>query len=205
MRVLYLLLLMLWFALVSGAQASDSPRLDGYLASLESLEAEFTQLVESSDLSETRYASGVFMLRRPGLFRWEYRTPQEQLIVADGKKVWLYDPELEQVSFRSQEKALRGTPAELLSGSREVDADFLATELGAREGLEWVELLPRETEGEFERVLLGFGDGELQHMEMHDSLGQVTRFRFHHIQRNLTLDPSLFTFEPPQYTDILGE
>ena len=193
-------------AVVHGASAGGSPRLDKYLASLQTLEAAFNQFVESSDLSETRHASGIFMLKRPGLFRWEYRSPEEQLIVADGNKVWLYDPELKQVSFRSQDKALRGTPAELLSGSRKVDEDFQVSELGSREGLEWVELLPRQgTVSDFERVLLGFGEGELQRMEMHDNLGQVTRFQFHHIQRNVVLDPALFTFKPPQFVDILGE
>jgi outer membrane lipoprotein carrier protein len=153
---------------------------------------------------------GEMMIARPGRFRWEYRRPYEQLIIADGHKLWVYDPELEQVTVKPVDEALGNTPALLLSGVHPLEQDFTVREARAPgDRLHWVELLPKAEDSQFERILLGFSGGQsggqLQQMALHDSFGQVTRLDFENMQRNLPLAPSLFRFEPPAGVDVVGE
>jgi outer membrane lipoprotein carrier protein len=186
------------------AQATGGrTQLDAFFDGLVTLRAEFRQRVIGPDAGPARVAEGVFYLQRPGLFRWEYRQPP-QLIVADGDRVWLYDQELEQVSHQRQDRALRGTPAQLLVDTAPLEDYFVLAEIERGGDLTWVELRPRDGDSEFERILLGFGDGLLEQLEMQDSFGQVTLFRFSGLERNLEVDPELFRFVPPPGMDVFG-
>jgi outer membrane lipoprotein carrier protein len=127
------------------------------------------------------------------------------LIVADGDRIWLYDIELEQVSHRSQEAALAGTPAQLLSDQAPITEHFQVNDLGEADGLDWVELLPKEKESQFTSLRLALMDNSLQRMEMIDNFGQTTRFVFDNLQRNPALETSLFTFKPPPLIDMIGD
>ncbi|MES9970346.1 MAG: outer membrane lipoprotein chaperone LolA [Candidatus Thiodiazotropha sp.] len=178
-------------------------QLEAFLQDLTTLQADFEQTLQQDDEAYT--SSGVFYLKRPGLLRWEYSTPNEQLIVADGDRIWLYDIELEQVSHRSQQAALVGTPAQLLSDQAPINEHFQITDLGQSEGLNWVELLPKEKDSQFASLRLALNDNSLQRMEMVDNFGQTTRFVFENIQRNPTLDATLFKFEPPPMVDLIGD
>lgn len=182
---------------------SGRAQLDAFFDGLSTLQAEFQQRVISGDTGQVISSDGTFYLQRPGRFRWEYREPP-QLVVADGKRVWLYDPELEQVSRQGQDRALRGTPAQLLVGTEPLEKYFVLRDLERGDDLAWVELRPLEPGGEFERILVGFGDGLLQELEMDDSFGQVTLFRFADMQRNPELDAALFRFIPPPTMDVMG-
>ena len=205
-RFRYLLpLLMLIQALPGAAAASGTQQFENFMQNLHTLKAGFRQTVQRPD-DDTVYASnGVFYLKRPGQLRWEYEDPPTQVIVADGKRIWLHDIELEQVSHRSQKAALEGTPGQLLSGSKPVEESFELEELGEQEGFDWIELRPRDKEAQFTRVQLGFADDTLQNMAMYDSFGQVTRFIFYDMQRNPELSPELFVFVPPSQIDLIGD
>lgn len=178
-------------------------QLEAFLKDLTTLQADFEQTLQQDDQAYT--SNGVFYLKRPGLLRWEYTTPSEQLIVADGDRIWLYDIELEQVSHRSQQAALVGTPAQLLSDQAPIGEHFQVNDLGEADGLSWVELLPREKESQFSSLRLALIENNLQRMEMIDNFGQTTRFVFDNLQRNLTLDATLFTFKPPPLIDLIGD
>jgi outer membrane lipoprotein carrier protein len=193
--------LLLWTTLAS---AADGPqRLNRFLEGLNTLQAQFQQTVISAGHDQAIASKGTFYLKRPGRFRWTYDEPEGQLVIADGNRVWLYDAELEQVSHQSQEEALRGTPALLLSGSGPVESHFEVVGLGSRIGLEWVELLPRGENSEIIKVLVAFRGDQLDRLEMIDSFGQISRFHFADIRRNPELDPALFRFEPPPGIDML--
>ncbi len=97
-----------------------------YLGSLKTLSADFVQLVQDKRGQLTDRATGTLTLSRPDRFRWDYREPYEQTIVADGRKLWLYDPDLQQVTVRSLEQGLGATPAMLLSGAGKVGDAFKA-------------------------------------------------------------------------------
>ena len=107
--------------------AADSiARVDAYLATLSTLTADFVQVVQDKQGQVTERAAGTLSISRPNRFRWDYQQPYVQTIVADGKKLWLYDPDLEQVTVRSLEQGLGATPAMLLSGSGKVGDAFSA-------------------------------------------------------------------------------
>ncbi len=206
MRFRYLIpLLTLLCALPLAAHANGSQQFKAFMQNLHTLKAGFHQTVQRPDDDRVYTSNGVFYLKRPGQLRWEYEDPPTQVIVADGKRIWLHDIELEQVSHRSQKAALEGTPAQLLSGSRPVEESFDMQELGEREGLSWLELRPRDKEAQFIKVLLGFAEDSLQRMAMYDSFGQVTRFEFYDMQRNPELSSELFVFVPPPQIDLIGD
>jgi outer membrane lipoprotein carrier protein len=137
--------------------------------------------------------------------RWEYKTPNQQVIVADGNRIWLHDIELKQASFRSQKTVLKGTPAQLLSNTDPVDKHFQVNELPDQDDLSWIELVPKEKEAQFSSVRLAFNGNSLERMDMYDTFGQVTRFFFYNMQRNPNLSNSLFEFEPPPLIDLIGD
>ncbi|MES9993797.1 MAG: outer membrane lipoprotein chaperone LolA [Candidatus Thiodiazotropha sp.] len=180
-------------------------QLDAFLKDLSTLQADFEQTLQQQDDDQVYTSNGVFYLKRPGLLRWEYDTPNEQLIVADGDRIWLYDIELEQVSHRSQQAALVGTPAQLLSGQAPINDHFTVEDLGEEGGLVWVELRPKEKEAQFSSLRFALDDNQLQRMEMTDNFGQITGFVFENMQRNPQLDAALFEFQPPPLVDLIGD
>jgi outer membrane lipoprotein carrier protein len=189
------------------AFAADSvARVDAYLASLQTLTATFVQIVQDKQGQVTERATGTLSISRPDRFRWDYREPYAQTIVADGKKLWLYDPDLEQVTVRSLEHGLGATPAMLLSGSGKVADAFSAGPVEQRKNWTWCRLVPKQKGSDFERVSLGFdGRNELAAMELVDKLGQTTTIEFSLLKRGAALDDALFRFVPPQGADVIGE
>ena len=173
-----------------------------FLDQLQSMEAAFEQSVLDQNQQQAIRSQGIFYLQRPGKFRWDYSEPDKQQIVADGRQVWLYDPELEQVSVQSQSKALRGTPAMLLVSGDPVDNHFEVIDIGNSRGFAWVELIPRDEESQFTRILLAFAENQLRRMEMADKFGQLTRFQFYDIKQNPEFSDSFFVFNAPGDYDI---
>jgi len=198
-RGLLLATLVLW-AGVAGAGGQE--RLRAFLAGVESLEARFEQSVFDPTQGQARRLQGVFYLQRPGRFRWDYTEPKGQLVLADGRTVWLVEDDLKQAYRKSQSEALRGTPALLLVEPLRLEDHFEVIELGDSQALEWVELIPRDEESQFVRILLAFAGNELRRMELADKFGQVTRFSFSEIQRNPPLDAKLFQYTPPPGTQL---
>jgi outer membrane lipoprotein carrier protein len=196
--------------LVAGASAvaaDDSlVRVESYLGSVKTLAADFVQVVRSRDGQITSRATGVLSISRPNRFRWDYRDPYAQTIVADGRKLWLYDRDLAQVTVRPLESGLGSTPAMLLSGAGSVADSFTGGPVESDGKWTWCRLTPRERGSDFERVSLGFNaKGELAAMELLDKLGQSTALDFSNVRRNAPLDASLFRFEPPQGADVIGD
>ncbi|MET0123666.1 MAG: outer membrane lipoprotein carrier protein LolA [Candidatus Thiodiazotropha sp. 6PLUC9] len=180
-------------------------QLETFLQDLITLKADFRQTLQQPDYDQVFGSNGVFYLKRPGQLRWEYQTPSQQLIVADGDRVWLHDIELEQVSHRSQDAVLKGTPAQLLSDLGPISQHFNINELGDEGDLTWLELIPKDKEAQFSSVRLALNANSLERMEMFDNFGQVTRFFFDNMLRNPELSDSLFEFEPPPLIDLIGD
>jgi outer membrane lipoprotein carrier protein len=187
--------------------ADDSvARVDAYLGSLRTLSAAFVQVVQDKQGQVTERATGQLSISRPNRFRWDYQQPYAQTIVADGKKLWLYDPDLEQVTVRLLEQGLGATPAMLLSGSGKVGDAFTAGPVERQKGWTWYRLVPKQKGSDFERVSLGFdARNELAAMELVDKLGQTTTIQFAQVKRGAALDESLFRFVPPPGADVIGE
>lgn len=195
--------LLLLLGLTAGsAGAGGKDRLEAFLSGVESLQARFDQSVFDTSQGQTRRLEGLFYLQRPGKFRWDYTEPKGQLVLADGKTVWLVEEDLKQAYQKSQSDALRGTPALLLTEELKLDDHFEIADLGTGQDLEWVELIPRDPESQFTRILLAFNGNELRRMELADKFAQVTRFAFSDIRRNPRLDPKLFVYVPPRGTQL---
>ncbi|WP_295453973.1 outer membrane lipoprotein chaperone LolA [uncultured Thiodictyon sp.] len=186
------------------ASADGKQRLTDFLKGLHSLKANFEQITFNGDGTRMTKGHGTFYLQRPGRFRWEYQAPNKQVIVADGKRVYLHDLDLDQVSHQSEEKALRGTPALLLATDTPVDRDFNVRDVESTDGREWVELTPKAADSEVVRIELGFGPTGLESMMMKDSFGQDTRLNFSDSKRNPALDAALFKFDEKTGGDFLS-
>lgn len=193
--------------LILASTASAGPgreRLDAFLQGLTSLEARFRQVLLDEHGKAVDESTGTVYLQRPGRFRWDYRAPFPQLIIADGERLWLYDPGLEQVTVRAQAQALGSTPAALLASTQPVDQEFEVSELDGRDdGNAWLALTPRDAASNFERIRIGFSEQGLHAMELRDSFGQTTRIEFSDIRRNPELDAALFRFQPPPGVDVI--
>lgn len=187
------------------ALASSLDRFAEFLSATQSAKGEFEQKVLDKSGRIVQQSRGTLAFQRPGKFRWTYVKPYAQLIVGDGTRVWIYDQDLQQVTVRRVDQALTSTPAALLAGNNEAMRAFRVSDQGEKDGLEWLEAVPREKEGGFERVRMGFGSSGLEAMEFHDSFGQVTLLRFVSLTRNPRLESSTFRFSPPKGVDIVGE
>jgi outer membrane lipoprotein carrier protein len=187
----------------AAADAAATARLEAALDGLASLQARFRQTVTDAQGRLTENADGTVALARPGKFRWDYREP-EQLIVSDGETVWFYDVGLEQVTVRAAAETIVGTPALLLSGEGNLDAEFEVSDGGEQGGLRWSVLKPRDEEGDFRELRVGLDGGQIARMTLLDRLGQVTELAFDAVQRNPRLDASLFRFTPPPGVDVVG-
>jgi outer membrane lipoprotein carrier protein len=201
--------LLLAFCAHMTAAASDPAagrqKVEGFLQGLESLQAQFEQTLTDRNGQTVERASGTLAIRRPNRFRWDYREPNEQVIVADGSRIWLYDADLEQVTVRKLDDTLSATPAMLLSGQGNLQDNFNVTQTSQSGGVYWVRMEPKRDDTDFKWVRLGFDGATLKFMELADKLGQTTYLEFDRLERNPVLDPSRFTFNVPPGADVIGD
>jgi len=192
-------------ALAFGTGVQAQTPLDTYLTQLKTLRADFAQTVTDGK-GEVQKAQGTLIIVRPGRFRWEL-TPDggsPQLMVADGKNLWFYDRDLEQVSVKAATAALTATPAGLLSGDGNIRELFTVSSAGKSDGFDWVLVKPRESDADFREARLGFGPSELKRMVLKDKLGQTVRLDFSKSERNPSVAESEVKFTPPPGADVIG-
>jgi len=191
---------------VAARGASDGiATLQAFLDRVQTFSADFSQQVFDENMQSIGRSSGKLYFSRPGRFRWDYGEPSPQEIVGDGKRVWFYDSELDQVTVKAFDKALGSTPALLLTSRRPVALDFKLRDLGGDDAGTWVELKPRTDNASFTTIRIGFNDAVLSRMELVDTFGQLTQLKFSVVQENPRLDPALFAFKPPAGVDIIQD
>jgi len=198
---------------VQVVHAGAIDRLHRFLETTKTVRADFAQIVVAKNGKRPQQSSGVMMFSRPGKFRWQIERPYSQLLVGDGEKVWIYDPDLRQVTVKKVGAALGSTPVALLVGDSDgknggksaLEKNFTLREAGEREGLEWLEAIPKSPDSGFERLQMGFAGNDLKAMELFDNFGQTTTLYFAHLERNPQLSPALFRFTPPAGVDVIGE
>lgn len=201
-------------------------QLRAFVKDVQSARGSFTQTVTSPDGKKTRKSAGTLEFQRPNRFRFEYTAPMAQLIVGDGKKVWLHDADLNQVTVRPMTQALGATPAALLAGGS-LDKDFVLSavvvsssgaasaaptaqqatkEMAATASpMDWVEARPRHKDGQFQSVRVGFRQGQLAELEILDSFGQRSRLTFTQFEPNAKIAIDRFQFTPPKGADVLDQ
>lgn len=205
-RILHLAAVLLLAPSLALAQ-SASDRLERFTRGLTGLQGQFQQEVYDADGRLSESSRGELALRAPRQFRWEYTTPFPQLIVADGDRVWIHDPDLEQVSVRRQGEAEQNSPLAALIDPAQLERQFTLSSLPDADGLAWLRLVPRDARGDvgLREARLGFDGDQLVRMSMDDALGQQTRISFSGWQRNPAFAPGLFRFVPPPGTDVIGD
>lgn len=191
------------FSTFSGAAFADAAdRLDAFLAGLDTVSSRFEQRLLDEQRNLLEEARGTVLIDRPGRFRFDYVEPP-QLIVGDGARVWIYDPELAQATVRDIDAALGSTPAVLLTSDRPVREWFRVRTLDAREGLDVFVLEPKAEDAPFTRIGLAFIGGDLRRMELVDQFGQTSLIQFSDIRRRPDIPPGAFTFTAPEGVDVI--
>ncbi|MHB1246640.1 MAG: outer membrane lipoprotein chaperone LolA [Sulfuriferula sp.] len=203
MKKLSLLTALLIFS--ASAAASSSDALKAFVADTQTARATFTQTVLDKNGHTRQQSSGTMAFARPGKFRWVYEKPYEQVIVGDGKKIWLYDADLQQVTIKKLGQALGSSPAALLAGSKDIDKFYTITDAGTRDGLEWLDARPKEKDSTFENVRMGFSKNTLVTMQIKDNFGQTTVLKFAGFEHNPVLPASDFHFTPPPGVDVITD
>ena len=189
---------------VSMAAATDD--LSHFLKTVTSAQGNFEQKVFTRDGENKEAAgSGDFAFLRPGKFKWHYNAPFEELIVTDGKTLWLYDTELAQVTQKALSGAIPASPASLLFGAQDFRQDFHVENLASDDGLQWLKATPKDDSNAFSEVRIGFKNGLPQKMSLWDNFGQETRLNFENFQTNVKFKATDFTFKVPKGVDVLKD
>jgi len=201
MRAWLWLRFVILLGLTGTAGAAVAP-IENFLDGLDTMRAQFRQIVVDTETGRRSDTTGTFFLRRPNQFLWRYDKPAGNYLLADGSRVWNVEADLGQVSHRSQDAALEGTPARILMVGGELEHDFEVIDLGDSQGMHWLRLVPRSAEAAFEQVLIGFEKEQLSWLEMTDRFGQMSRLEFSAIERNPQLEADLFKFRAPEGYDL---
>jgi outer membrane lipoprotein carrier protein len=196
----------------TGASAGGMESLEAFVKNVKSGRAEFTQTVTApprdGQAARAKVSSGTFEFQRPGKFKFDYRKPFAQSIVADGETLWLYDADLNQVTQRKQSQALGSTPAALIAAApdlRALQADFTLEAAPERDGLQWIKARPKNKEGQLQSVQVGFQGDALAALEILDSFGQRSVLKFSKVEVNPALPASTFQFKAPAGADVIRQ
>lgn len=194
-------------ALADGLQA-----LENFLQKVQSGTASFTQTVTAPERdgepSRVTRSSGTFAFERPGKFRFDYRKPFPQLIVGDGKTLWVYDEDLNQATSRDQQQALDETPAAILSSATSraaLEKNFTLKAAAPADGLQWVEATPKSSDGALRSVRIGFQGDTLAALDIEDNFAQHSALRFSDFATNATVPAATFRFTPPAGADVIRD
>lgn len=204
----------LLIALLSSANAwaGGLESLETFVKTVKSGRADFTQTVTApareGQPGRTKTSTGTFEFQRPGKFKFDYQKPFAQNIVADGKTLWLYDADLNQVTQRKQAQALGATPAALIAAApdlRALQADYTLEGAADRDGLQWVKATPKSRDGQLQSVQIGFQGEALSALEILDSFGQRSVLKFGKVEVNPSLPASTFQFKVPSGADVIRQ
>jgi outer membrane lipoprotein carrier protein len=192
--------------------AGGMESLEAFVKNVKSGRAEFTQTVTApareGQPSRAKVSTGTFEFQRPGQFKFDYKKPFAQTIVADGKTLWLYDADLNQVTQRAQAQALGSTPAALIAAApdlRALQADFTLESAPERDGLQWVKATPKAKDGQLQGIQVGFQGEALAALEIQDSFGQRSVLKFSKVEVNPALGAGTFAFKAPAGADVLKQ
>ncbi|QOL49329.1 outer membrane lipoprotein chaperone LolA [Massilia litorea] len=192
------------FALSGAAHASALEQFKSFVATTKAAKGEFTQQQQRKSQTGkiSPVSSGSFVFARPGKFIWNYTKPYDQLLQADGDQLYIYDKDLNQVTVKKLGNALGSSPAAILFGSNDLEKNFTLSEAGTRDGLEWLNAVPKAKDTTFEQISIGLKNGTPEAMELKDTFGQTSVLKFTSFQRNPSLGAQEFRFEMPKGAEV---
>jgi outer membrane lipoprotein carrier protein len=211
MKFRYFAILLIAFHAVSVC-AQGLKSLENFVQQVKTGRASFVQTVTSpakeGQAAKVKNSSGTFAFARPSRFRFDYSRPFEQILVADGQTLWLFDVDLNQVTTRAQAQTLGSTPAALIAAAADLKAlekDFSLQDLPDAEGLQWMQATPKSREGQLQSIRVGFRGADLTVLEILDSFGQRSVIRFSRFEVNPILPANQFQFKPPAGADVVRQ
>ena len=184
-------------------EKSPLQQLENFLANTQSLSARFKQKLVDQYGDVLQQSAGTLSMQRPGKFRWDYVLPYPQNIISNGKKIWMYDSELEQVNVRPY-KQIKSSPVNLLDNQK-LDEQFILESLIFTENQHWVRLTPKDPESDFKQMLVGLQKGKIKSMRFRDNFNQQTDIEFEELLVNPGFKDSHFEFVAPEGSDIVGD
>jgi outer membrane lipoprotein carrier protein len=193
--------------LAGAAQASALEQFKSFVSGTKAARGEFTQqqVRKPANGKVASVSSGTFLFARPGKFIWTYQKPYEQLLQSDGDQLYIYDKDLNQVTVKKLGNALGSSPAAILFGSNDLEKNFTLSEAGTRNGLEWLNAVPKNKDTAFEQISIGLRNGVPEAMELKDAFGQTSMLTFKNFQRNPPLAPQQFKFDIPKGADVSNQ
>lgn len=191
------------FFAAAAPAAGGEAELRRFVEGVRTMSARFTQTQTDERGERLSSSTGTMLLSRPGRFRWSYQQPYEQLMVCDGQKIWLYDPDLAQVTVRPAAEALGGTPAALLAQRASLTDEFTLADLGERGGSQGLRLSPRNPDGDFAAIELWLRGPVIERMVFLDRLGNRTDVSFSEVKINTAIDEGQLRFVPPENAEVI--
>ncbi|WOD13068.1 outer membrane lipoprotein chaperone LolA [Pseudomonas sp. NyZ704] len=192
-------------AMVMADEDAAAQRLNTLLSNASTMTADFSQMTLSANGASMQETTGNLALKRPGMFRWHTDAPAEQELVSNGETIWLYDPDLEQVTIQEMDQRLTHTPALLLSGDvSKLQENFTITWEDSGNVIDFT-LTPKVSDTLFDSLRLSFRDGVINDMQMSDAVGQRTNILFQDVQLNQSMNEEQFTFDIPDGIDVISE
>lgn len=207
-QVTYLLTAMLAASclLSAAAQASAIEQFKAFVVNTKTAKGEFVQLqmrVSNGVAKPGKSSSGIFKFARPGRFIWTYVKPYEQVLQADGDKMFMYDKDLNQVTIKALGSAIGSSPAAILFGSVDLEKNFTLKDTGLKQDIDWMEAIPKAKDTQFESIAIGMKDGLPVAMELKDSFGQMSLLSLKNVERNPVFSADQFKFVVPAGADVL--
>lgn len=185
---------------------TEATELTALLTKINAMQADFTQIITDKNAKQIQQSSGRMSMQRPGKFRWEVKRPNSQLVVTNGSKVWIYDPDLEQVTIRMLTKEVGESPAMLLTNPNlTLEKDYRVENTTSGKDLRWFALTPKSQNSMFAKIKLGFNGNQIREMELQDHIGHTTSIAYYNIRVNPSLAANLFSFKPPKNIDVIDE
>ena len=198
---------LLSLALSSAAQAGGLEQFKAFVAGTHAARGDFSQRQLKTVNGETKLSSpssGIFVFARPGKFIWLYQKPYDQLLQADGEKLYMYDKDLNQVTTKALGTALSSSPAAILFGSNDLDKNFTLKDAGQKDGMDFLQAVPKDKDSSFTLIRIGMQNGVPREMDLRDNFGQTTIILLEHIERNPDLKADQFRFVVPAGADVFN-
>ncbi|MBY0573876.1 MAG: outer membrane lipoprotein chaperone LolA [Undibacterium sp.] len=193
---------------VSAVQASAIEQFKTFVANARTAKGDFTQQqvkIVNGVVKLGKTSSGQFKFARPGKFIWTYSKPYEQVLQADGDKLYMYDKDLNQVTIKALGTALASSPAAILFGSVDLEKNFVLKDGQLKQGVEWLEAIPKAKDSQFETIRIGMKDGLPVGMELKDSFGQISTLSMINFEKNPSFGADQFKFVVPQGADVFRQ
>ena len=204
LKTLFLFTLFIFSSAVY-AEVSAKQTLQSFLSKLNQMSGEFTQLIVSEQGKTIRSATGIFKIKKPGMFDWQYKEPYSQQIVSNGQKIWIHDEDLEQVSIRQVSESLNSSPLSIFVSDSPIENIFVIGSQPFSDDANWIRLTPKEENSSFQYIDIGFKNNKLYKMALQDNFGQTTRLLFTQIAQHSPINATDFEFIVPEGADVFEE